>query len=40
VHKRSGADDQRKVLTTRRDGAIRVEIGQNGERPYLSVTVN
>lgn len=41
VHKRSGGDEQRKVLTTRHDGAIRVSIGHNPNgRPYLSVKVN
>jgi beta-lactamase superfamily II metal-dependent hydrolase len=41
VHKRNGASEERKCVTTRNDGVIVVEFGLNQEnQPYMSVTID
>ncbi len=40
VHRRNGADVERKCVTTRNDGDIVIEIGKNEERPFLSVSID
>jgi beta-lactamase superfamily II metal-dependent hydrolase len=41
VHRRNGEDVQRRVLTTRHDGAIEIVLGFNAnDQPFLSVTVD
>jgi beta-lactamase superfamily II metal-dependent hydrolase len=41
VHHRNGWDEERKVISTRSDGVIVVQMGRGtNNRPYISVTVN
>lgn len=41
VHKRSGGQEERKCLSTRSDGVIKVDIGyENNNNNYLSITVD
>ena len=41
VHSRSGPDQKRKCVTTRKDGTIDVEIGRNSDgKPFVSVTID
>lgn len=40
VQKRSGGRENRKVVTTRRDGVIVVDIGQNHGGRYIQVTID
>ena len=40
VHKRGGGTEKRKVVTTRRDGVVVVDIGRNQDGRFIQVTVD
>lgn len=40
VHKRSGGTEKRKVVTTRRDGVVVVDIGHNQGGRFIQVTID
>lgn len=40
VHKRSGGTEERKCLTTRKDGVIVVKIGKENDRHIIDVTID
>ncbi|MEX2411965.1 MAG: hypothetical protein WD607_11485 [Candidatus Paceibacterota bacterium] len=40
VHKRSGGSEERKVITTRRDGLISIKFGHGNEKPFIAVKID
>jgi len=41
VHKRAGGKEKRNCVTTRKDGVIEVDFGENSDgKPYIQVTIN